>query len=714
MSTEIFRGDQIVNIKAQMLSTETKQRRTMSGNEQIDAQLGLGQAIEHSDHEDGSKVEVSPKLPAELSNTKTGENEPSVKDEYQVVPQEPVIEEHITEGQSSEPITEEDGVAINEQTSVIEEIEHKEAEQQVENEIEEPAVKDEDEDDDEAEYEDDEQDGEEDDELGDETGDNSRVDEESAMRSTPTPESPKVFVPAALPQTLEKSLVEEEHPENTPESPEATIYKAEKAELQQHTRYVRSFPKNPYPKPVKNPLFTDPERLTSGQDEYEVLERSPKGEQKVTDNGYLLGGRKYLFNTFTLPGRGRKLFALATEAAKVLNFRDAFLLCTRTKQLMRYATVDEERKFLEETGILQKIRNRVVGVIAARALYLNFNARVIMNGKRVVDDYWEENAIEQGFTEKDQVFPVDKNYGPRAGNHHKRDPVKQRVIIPVVSSAMLVHPIPSLEERREYLTNSSRGDVTQVLPGQGITGGVELTAFSTVPKYTTENNGVRADAKPANKAITSLMMDSAPIAVAPSGGLNKLPINDELAGDKSSMGLPFYKRNVVKRALAENAENLREVEYLHSTVVLNNHINIIRTQRNRQWPYYWQTKAGVELRLTKENAEDYLMKKEEFLKHEEVQTQFNEYLNCDQVMTKRRRPNPNYIGHSNLDGVKPPYIEKPISEAEAEQRQAMAAFAMQPQNGSVPGYMQQQQHAVDQRFAQAQAHSQQGLYGNIR
>jgi SWI/SNF complex component SWP82 len=494
-------------------------------------------------------------------------------------------------------------------------------------------------------------------------------------------------------------------PENTPENPQPTLFKVDKTDLQAHTRYVRSFPKNPSPKSIKLPQFADQEKLTLDGDEYENLKVSRKGEQKVTRNGFLLGGRKYVFNTFTLPGRGKRLFVLATEAAKMLNFRDAFLLCSRTKQLYKYPASDSERQFLDECGFsVSKIRQRSVGVLSARGLFMNFGARTIINGKRVVDDYWEELAMQQGFTDENQVFPVDKNYGARASNHQRKDHPK-KITKPVSSKVLMVHPIPPLEDRREYLQNSGKGEITQVLPGQGITGGVELANVSSIPKYKNENGlTMKGDSKHTINKTLSALLDNGPGPTISSSGLNKLPINDDLAGDKSSMGLPYYKRNVLKRVLEEDLAKLKEIEYLHSTVEINNFVNTIRTQRMRQWPYYWQVKAGVELGTTKENIGEFAEQKEEFLKHEETETHFNEYLNCDQVMTKKRKPNPNYFGRGNLSGLKPPYSEKPVIQVQVQETQAMAsAFAMQP-GQSIPGYLhQQQQEQAEQRFARAQA-----------
>lgn len=486
-------------------------------------------------------------------------------------------------------------------------------------------------------------------------------------QSTEKSKSPNLQTSIA--ENDEPSEIEKTLPDNTPTSPEATIFKVEKTDLQEHTKYIRTFPKNFSPASVKAPTFTDNKMLTPTKDDYVYIKTSEKGETKVTKNGHLLGGRSYIFSTFTLPGRGKKLYVLAAEAARTLGVRDAFILCARLKQLCRHSANEEDRKFLESSGILpSKIRNRTIGLVSAKSLFMNLGARVVLSGKRIVDDYWEDEAVEQGFTEESQVFPVDKNYGPRA-SHHQRKEYPKKISKPISSKFLMVHPMPSLEERREYIQNASKGELASVLPGQGIVGGVELASVSTIPKYKNENGlPIKGDLKPSNShRHLGLIIDKgsghAPLTTAV-GGINRLPINDELSGDKSPMGLPYYKKNVVNRIIEEDPAKLEEIEYLHSTVEMNNYISMSRTQRLRQWPYYWQIKAGVEAGMTREqtNEAEYLQKKREFLKVEDVETRFNEYLNCDQVMTKKRKPNPNYIGCGNLSGVKPPYAEKPVQE----------------------------------------------------
>lgn len=42
-----------------------------------------------------------------------------------------------------------------------------------------------------------------------------------------------------------------------------------------------------------------------------------------------------------------------------------------------------------------------IDIVTAKSIFRQFGARVIRNGRRVRDDYWKNDAIEQGFTEQD-------------------------------------------------------------------------------------------------------------------------------------------------------------------------------------------------------------------------------------------------------------------------------------------------------------------------
>ncbi|KAK5212469.1 hypothetical protein LTR41_001415 [Exophiala xenobiotica] len=137
-------------------------------------------------------------------------------------------------------------------------------------------------------------------------------------------------------------------------------------------------------------------------DEYVPREYDEAGEKKVDPLGYLQGGREYKIRTFTLPGRGQKLFMLATECARQLQYRDSYLLFNKNRSLFKIIASAKEKEELVNHEILPySYRSRQIAVVTARSMFRQFGSRVIKDGRRVRDDYWEAKAIKQGFTEQD-------------------------------------------------------------------------------------------------------------------------------------------------------------------------------------------------------------------------------------------------------------------------------------------------------------------------
>jgi SWI/SNF complex component SWP82 len=460
---------------------------------------------------------------------------------------------------------------------------------------------------------------------------------------------------SATPSTL--SDIEKSLPENTPENPQPTVIKITEADLQEHTNYLRNFSgAKERTRDIKP--FVDTEKVNEFNDGYEYIAKDPLGEQKVSENGFLAGGRKYLFTTFTLPGKGKRLYVLPTEAAKVLSYRDSFILFLRNKSLFRTICDDEDRKFLDSSGFnISKIKSRSVALINAKSLFVAYGARVIIAGKRVTDDYWEEQLTEQGFTPSDAVFPHRRRLGPRKKKTLQTinkvaliDP-KLKLKLPTVS---YVSPLPPLEARIEYLTSSSEGGQSQVLPGQGITGGLELASVTTIPKYRNESSNTTKQ----KNMLSSLTTSSTVVQpVIPLTG-NSLPVDEKLAGSRAINGLPYYNPSISKRIAAEDNDKLNEIEYLHSTVEANHLISVGRTARNRQWDYYWQVRSGTTPGLTKDGASEFLEEREKFINEVQLETRYNEYLRSDQIISKKRKPNPNFLGHGNITGLKAPYLDK--------------------------------------------------------
>ena len=137
-------------------------------------------------------------------------------------------------------------------------------------------------------------------------------------------------------------------------------------------------------------------------DEYIARDFDESGEQKVDSLGYLKGSREYKIRTFILPGRGEKLFMLATECARCLQYRDSYLLFNKNRSLFKIiANVKEKEELVSHEILPYSYRSRQIAIVTARSMFRQFGSRVIKDGRRVRDDYWEAKAIKQGFTEQD-------------------------------------------------------------------------------------------------------------------------------------------------------------------------------------------------------------------------------------------------------------------------------------------------------------------------
>lgn len=137
-------------------------------------------------------------------------------------------------------------------------------------------------------------------------------------------------------------------------------------------------------------------------DEYVPREYDEAGEKKVNATGHLNDGREYKCRTFFVPGRGDKLFMLATECARILGYRDSYLLFNKNRSLYKIIATQEEKEDLIHQEILPfSYRSRQIAIVTAKSMFRQFGSRVIVNGRRVRDDYWETKARKQGFTEAD-------------------------------------------------------------------------------------------------------------------------------------------------------------------------------------------------------------------------------------------------------------------------------------------------------------------------
>ncbi|BCS09887.1 hypothetical protein ALUC_30704S [Aspergillus luchuensis] len=144
------------------------------------------------------------------------------------------------------------------------------------------------------------------------------------------------------------------------------------------------------------------DQLNEEGDEYIPKEFDEAGEKKVDAMGYPQGGREYKCRTFRVPLRGNKLFMLATECARVLGYRDSYLLFNKNRSLHKIIASQIEKDDLIQQDILPySYRSRQIAIVTAKSMFRQFGSRVIVNGRRVRDDYWESKARKQGFTEDD-------------------------------------------------------------------------------------------------------------------------------------------------------------------------------------------------------------------------------------------------------------------------------------------------------------------------
>ncbi|KAF2262645.1 hypothetical protein CC78DRAFT_545677 [Lojkania enalia] len=139
------------------------------------------------------------------------------------------------------------------------------------------------------------------------------------------------------------------------------------------------------------------------------LPEDPEGEEKVDKLGNLKGGRDYRVRVFTVGGRGERLYMLSTEPARCTGFRDSYLFFTKHMQLHKIIIDDTEKRDLIDRDIIpHSYKGRAIGVVTARSVFREFGARIIIGGKRIIDDYYVTAARERGDVEGEIVDPNDK------------------------------------------------------------------------------------------------------------------------------------------------------------------------------------------------------------------------------------------------------------------------------------------------------------------
>lgn len=139
-----------------------------------------------------------------------------------------------------------------------------------------------------------------------------------------------------------------------------------------------------------------------------VLPEDAVGETKVDKLGNLQDGRDYRCRTFTVLGRGNRQYMLSTEPARCVGFRDSYLFFTKHRKLYKIIVDDEEKRDMIDRDIIpHSYKGRSIGIVTARSVFREFGARIIVGGKRVIDDYAVTQAKADGVVEGEIADPAD-------------------------------------------------------------------------------------------------------------------------------------------------------------------------------------------------------------------------------------------------------------------------------------------------------------------
>ena len=153
-------------------------------------------------------------------------------------------------------------------------------------------------------------------------------------------------------------------------------------------------------------------------DEVELPEDS-EGETKVDKNGYLQAGRQYRVRTFPIVDKGDRLYMLSTEPARCIGFRDSYLFFQKHPQLFKIILSEDAKKDLIERNLIpHSYKGRAIGVVTARSVFREFGAKIIIGGKKVMDDYQVAAAKARGDVEGEIAVPEDT---AAAGDEYDRN-----------------------------------------------------------------------------------------------------------------------------------------------------------------------------------------------------------------------------------------------------------------------------------------------------
>ena len=160
--------------------------------------------------------------------------------------------------------------------------------------------------------------------------------------------------------------------------------------------------------PPRVVIDKDGQTLDVLNDEVQV-DYDEEGETKVDANGNLLGNREYRVRTFKIIDRGDRLYMLSTEPARCCGFRDSYLFFAKHPKLFKVLLAEDEKRDLIDRDILpSSYKGRNIGVVTARSVFREFGARIIVGGRKVIDDYKAAEARANGEIEGELADPDDR------------------------------------------------------------------------------------------------------------------------------------------------------------------------------------------------------------------------------------------------------------------------------------------------------------------
>lgn len=158
---------------------------------------------------------------------------------------------------------------------------------------------------------------------------------------------------------------------------------------------------------TQQPIDKEGNMMNVVDDEVDLPEDA-EGEKKVDKMGNLQGGREYRTRTFTIPGRGERLYMLSTEPARCVGFRDSYLFFSKHKKLYKIIISDDEKHNLIDRKLIpHSYKGRAIGICTARSVFREFGGRIIIGGKRITDDYEVAAAKADGAVEGELADPND-------------------------------------------------------------------------------------------------------------------------------------------------------------------------------------------------------------------------------------------------------------------------------------------------------------------